>query len=212
MPGSSLSRPETVSSPRIAVLEAVRRGQDTVNALADALGVTDNAVRLHLVALERDGLLLRTTTRGSGRVGQPAAAYRLTEAGELALSKAYAPALVALVSSITQRLDGRTKRALFVDAGQRLASGAGTADTGSLSTRAHACVALLAALGGCATVDARSSQATISGDGCPLASAVRADPGACTIIEALVEAYAGVKATQQCEHGDTPRCRFLLTM
>jgi predicted ArsR family transcriptional regulator len=84
MPASSASLPPA----RQAVLDLVRRGERTVNTLAARLRISDNAVRVHLVALERDGLLKRCGMVRSGGAGQPAAEYDITPAGELALSVA----------------------------------------------------------------------------------------------------------------------------
>ncbi|MGH7713294.1 MAG: hypothetical protein ACREOG_18545, partial [Gemmatimonadaceae bacterium] len=136
---------------RFAVIDAVRRGHRTVNALAALLGVSDNAVRIQLSTLERDGLLRRGIVH-SGRAGQPAAEYELTRAGEDALSRAYRPVLAALVSVIGKRLDARALRTLFADAGRRLAAEIETPATASLATRAAACTALIESLGGSATV------------------------------------------------------------
>ena len=79
--------PATSALPpaRHAVLDLIRRGARTVNTLAEALRISDNAVRVHLVALERDGLIVRSGLVRSGAAGQPAAEYELTVAGELAL-------------------------------------------------------------------------------------------------------------------------------
>lgn len=199
------------STARLAVLEAVRRGNRTVNALAADLGVTDNAVRLHLASLERDRLLARRGTRRSGRAGQPAAEYELTPDGELALSRAYPPAFLALVTSLASRMDPRALRALFADAGKRLAGEAGVEAAGTLAQRAQACASLLNTLGGNATVQAGRREAIVSGAGCPLAGAVRAEPATCTMVEALLERHAGVEAAQECHHGADPRCRFRIS-
>ena len=203
--------PSPLPPPRLAALDAVRRGRTTVNALASELGVTDNAVRLHLSALERDGQLARRGPQRSGRVGQPAAEYELTAEGELALSHAYPAALVALVSALATRFEARTRRALYADAGKRLAHGAAAASHGALGRRAEACAALINGMGGSATVEVRHAHAVIVGAGCPLAAAVRSDPTVCTVVESLLERHAAVRATMQCEHGAHPSCRFRLT-
>lgn len=196
---------------RLAVLDAVRRGLDSVNALAAELGVTDNAVRLHLLALERDAYVVRTGTRRSGRSGQPAAAYQLTDGGELALTSAYPLALTALVAAMSERLELRARRALYADAGRRLAAQTPGGAHGSLARRADACAALINTLGGSATVEVKHDLAVITGAGCPIAAAVRLDPGSCTLVEALLEDHAGVRAVQRCEHGAHPHCRFHVT-
>jgi predicted ArsR family transcriptional regulator len=64
----------------------LRHGDRTVEELAQALGLTDNAVRAHLVTLERDRLVRQTgLRRGTSR---PAYAYSLTPAAERLFPKA----------------------------------------------------------------------------------------------------------------------------
>lgn len=183
-----------------------------MNALAESLGITDNAVRLQLSALERDGLLRRRGVRRSGRAGQPAAEYELTELGESALSRAYQPVLTRLVAALGDRFDARTLRSLFADAGKRLSRDTNPAAAGSLASRAQACAALLESLGGSATIDGTRTRQVVTGAACPLAAAVRAEPMSCAIVESLLAEHAGVKAQQRCQHGDQPRCRFELTL
>ena len=63
------------------LLGLLRRSRLSINALADALHLTDNAVRTHIAALERDGIVEQVgTQRETG--GKPARLYALTgEAG-----------------------------------------------------------------------------------------------------------------------------------
>jgi predicted ArsR family transcriptional regulator len=206
MPGS----PSTPPSARTAVLDFVRRGVRTVNALAEALGVTDNAVRLHLAALERDGLLKRSGVKRSGQVGQPAAEYELTPEGETSLSNAYSPALAALVAALTDKLDTRVRRSVFLEAGRKLAAESPSTASGSVAARAGACATLIESLGGSATIRTEKGRTVLVGAGCPLAAAVRAEPGTCAIIEALLARTSGLDVTQRCEHGARPSCRFEL--
>jgi predicted ArsR family transcriptional regulator len=196
---------------RHAVLDLVRQGDRTVNTLAARLRISDNAVRVHLVALERDGLIKRAGMIRSGTVGQPAAEYDITPAGELALSAAYAPALTAVAAAAADRLDVRARRSLFAEAGRRLAATMKPQDSGSLQERAEQCAALINTLGGSATISAGRGSAVLEGAGCPLAAAVRADPVTCYLIESLIEGHTGLKAEQQCTHGDRPACRFKLS-
>ena len=196
---------------RQAVLDLVRRGERTVNTLAARLRISDNAVRVHLIALERDGLIKRSGLIRSGSAGQPAAEYELTPSGELALSSAYPAALVALASATGDRLDPRARRALFLEAGRRLAESMSARDSGTLQERAESCASLIDALGGSATLTQGKGSATVEGASCPLAAAVRNEPATCFLIEALLEKHAGVQAEQLCTHGDRPSCRFRLT-
>ena len=70
-------------------LNLLRRSRLTITALADALHLTDNAVRTHIAALERDGIVQHVgTLRDTG--GKPARVYALTGEGEELFPKAYA--------------------------------------------------------------------------------------------------------------------------
>src|SRR5437763_1629507 len=64
------------TSTRGQLLILLRRGIDTVNDLAAAIGLTDNAIRSHLTALERDGLVRPSGTRRGPR--KPTVTYALT--------------------------------------------------------------------------------------------------------------------------------------
>lgn len=206
-----MSSPAGIPPSRHAVLDLVRQGERTVNTLAARLRISDNAVRLQLGVLERDGLVKRSGIVRSGTVGQPAAEYDITPAGELALSAAYAPALAAVAAAAAERLDARSRRALFADAGRRLAATMKSQDSGSLQERAEQCVMLINSLGGSATISTGRGSVTLQGAGCPLAAAVRADPATCYLIEGLLEGHTGLEAEQQCMHGGRPSCRFKLT-
>ncbi len=69
-----------MASTRERVLDLLWRGRQTVDELARELGLTDNAVRAHLVALERDGLVVRTVYPTT----PPSVGYRLTPLGQSA--------------------------------------------------------------------------------------------------------------------------------
>ena len=63
------------------IIALLRRGASTVEELAAALGVTDNAVRVHLQRLEREGVVSATGTRQGPGAGKPATTYQVaTEA------------------------------------------------------------------------------------------------------------------------------------
>src|SRR5688572_3937685 len=90
---------------RADLLRLLRRSRQTVTSLANALRVTDNAVRGHVAALERDGVVEQVATqRDTG--GKPARVYSLTTAGEELFPKAYALVLGSLVEGI-ERAHGR---------------------------------------------------------------------------------------------------------
>ena len=192
--------------PADRVLDAIRRGHRTVNALARALGVTDNAVRAHLATLEREGAVRRAATVRSGGAGQPAVVYDVTPAAETALSRAYPVALGALARELREHLSARAMRAAFRAAGRRLEPDATPPAT--LGAAARAARETLEHLGGRPHVRVSAAHAELSADGCPLGVAVTEEPITCALVESLLETRTGRPVEQRCEHGDRPRCRF----
>ena len=106
---------------RSRVIDLLRREQRTVDELARALDVTDNAVRMHLDALERDGLVRQAGVRRSGQAGKPATVYEITVDAESGFSRVYAPVLGVLVETLSERLSERELEAVLRETGRRLA-------------------------------------------------------------------------------------------
>ena len=102
-------------STRQELIELIRRGTDTAEALAVALGVTPSAVRAQLGALERDGVLERRGVRRLARAGKPAVVYGVTAAAEAGRSRAYAPVLVSLVTSLGETVPEAEMRGALAD-------------------------------------------------------------------------------------------------
>jgi predicted ArsR family transcriptional regulator len=190
------------------VVALLRRGERTVEELAKALGLTDNAVRAHLTTLERDGLVEQIGVRRGTGAGKPATLYQLHADAEPLFSKAYAPVLRAMLDVIAERMPEAEGRALMQDAGRRLAAQLGRDVTGDLHTRVHAAAALLSALGGEAYVEKGDATLQLRGYGCPLSAAVTARAEVCRAIEALLSEVIGVEVREQCTRSDRPRCCF----
>src|SRR5919202_2150221 len=91
-----------VSTTRGQVVLLLRRARGTVDELALALGLTDNAVRSHLTSLERDGLVAQYGVRKSER--KPANVYELTSDAELLFPKAYGRVLDDLLGVLEAQL------------------------------------------------------------------------------------------------------------
>jgi predicted ArsR family transcriptional regulator len=182
-----------------------------VDELAAELGLTDNAIRPHLVGLERDGIIRAGGMRRAGSgPGKPAVLYEIAPAAEPLLSRAYAPVLGALLEVINDDLDPRTAKRLLRETGRRLAASAGGSATGDLLARARAAAAVLTALGGDVEVEARRGRATLRGAACPLASAVTRSPQVCLAVETLVSEISGARASECCDRSGRPRCCFEL--
>ena len=196
------------SSTRGRIVALLRRAEWTVEDLAQALGLTDNAVRAQIVTLERDGIVRATGVRRDGTVGKPATLYGVpNEAGPL-FSSAYAPLLSSLLSELSERLSPAQLDAALRGAGRRLAPA--LAPTASFDERAQAGAELLAQLGGDADLVATDDGYEIRGHGCVLSEAVLACPATCHAVESLLREVTGADVTERCDRSSTPRCRFAI--
>ena len=203
-------RQRLLRSTRGQILALLRSENRTVNELAAALNLTDNAIRAHLVSLERDGLVQQHGTRAGTR--KPHAAYGLSSEAEHIFPKAYGPLLNHFVIVISNRLTPRTLRATMREVGRAVAAdhlerwkGRGRGE------RIKAALDLLNDLGGSARFEESEGKQFIHGrNGCPLAAVTASHPEACLIVESLLSKVIGVPAKKCCEYGETPRCCFEL--
>jgi predicted ArsR family transcriptional regulator len=189
------------------ILQLLRRSRRTINELSDSLGLTDNAVRTHVAALSRDGIIEPGgTQRDTG--GKPARLYALTEAGEELFPKAYAMVLAGLVEEIARR-DGKERadqllRAVGARAGSRVAIPA------DLPGRVEAAAEALRSMGGDLEVQRTTTGWRLQGFGCPLSSVTAAEPQVCALAQSLVEEITGHPVTECCDRSGRPRCGFLV--
>lgn len=195
---------------RDQIVAHLRRGQRTVDELAAEVGTTDNSVRAHLAALERDGFVRVEGVRRSPGAGKPAVLYGLSQAADVAASKAYPPVLAALVEVLLESVSGAEASKLLREVGHRLARAAGGRARGNSAQRVDAAAAALVAMGGDVEVARAGDDLVIQGYGCPLASAVASHPEVCTAVESFVSDVTGSPAQQRCAHGERPRCRFVI--
>lgn len=210
---------ESVGGPvRGRIVALLRRGERSVEELADALGLTDNAVRAHLKPMEERGLVHRSRIRRAGTVGKPAQMYAIPPAAEPLFSTAYAPVLRALLASLNATMSDSELDELFRDVGRRLST-AWRTDAGksrgakrSLEARAHDAADLLTSLGAEIDVERTPNGFLLRGHACPLSGVVGIQPRVCHAVTHLVSAGAGVAVRQCCDRsgGDASamRCCF----
>lgn len=194
---------------REQLLRALARGPATVEQLAQGLAVTPNAVRHQLVRLERDGLVgRRGTIKGSRR---PSQLYGLTGQGLDALSRAYLPAMLELLSVLEERLPPATLRRIMTETGARLAPG--TPATGSIRDRAEAARAMIEGMGGIVTARHGRGESRLEGAACPLGAAALRSGTTCDAVKSLLAHATGLEAEVACDlrAEPRPRCRFVLT-
>ena len=200
-------RERILDSTRGQILALLRVESCTVNELAAALKMTDNAVRAHLVSLERDGLIQREGSRPGLR--KPHASYGLTADAEQIFPKAYGLLLNHLMSSISKRLSSRELRASMREVGRSLAKEHGDQLTKkSRNERLLAALDLLKKLGGAVALHEIDGKTLIRGKSCPLAAITAHYPDACLIVEALLTEIIGLPVKEHCKHRQPPSCCF----
>lgn len=196
-----------LGTTRGAILRLLRRSSKSIGELAEAIGISGNAVRGHLSELRSDGLVKEAGQLPSTG-GKPAQAYDLTPRAEELFPKAYAAVLAELLSALTER-DGSAKtRALLESVGHRAAQGFGPAG-GRPSERVETAAEALGALGGELEVAEVEGGWDLKGPGCPLSAVVEDQPHGCEVARAFVEFVAELPVEERCDRdGERPRCRF----
>ena len=200
---------EFLASTKGRIVSLLRGAGRTVNDLAEALALTDNAVRAQLAALERDGLVRKSGVRRGLR--KPHQEYELTPEAEHFFPKPYAPVLSELLAALKGRLPPETVDELLRGVGARLAAGRSTPAGGkaaALEQRVAAAAAMLGELGGLAQVERSDGAFVIRSASCPLAAVSAAHPEVCRLGQALVAQLVGVPVQERCDRGHSPRCCF----
>lgn len=187
------------------LLSLLRRSPQTITGLAKALRLTDNAVRTHVAALRRDGIIEDVgTQRDTG--GKPARMYGLTPDGEELFPKAYALVLGGLVEEITRK-DGRDRAIELLRAvGEQLVAGVpASADT---KGRVASAAGVLRGLGADLDVQRTDGGWRLQGYGCPFSAVTPTHPEVCALAQALIEQITGRPVTECCDRTGRPRCAF----
>jgi predicted ArsR family transcriptional regulator len=178
--------------------------------LAQALGLTDNAVRSHLAALERDGLVRQDGVRRGTGAGKPATIYELHPDADPLLSRAYPPVLKTMIDVLLEQLPPERSESMLREVGRRLAAGVGGRAQGDEQARTEAAANVLRSLGGDVDVVEENGGLVIRSSGCPLSVAVAHTPEMCAAVETLIAEVSGQEAHSCCQHGDRPRCCFVV--
>jgi predicted ArsR family transcriptional regulator len=190
------------------LLALLRRSHQTISSMAAALGLTDNAVRTHVAALGRDGLVESVGTQRV-TIGKPARMYALTTEGEELFPKAYAAVLAGLVEEIAAKDGPEHAVALLRAVGERVAGAvpAGTATEARVEAAAEA----LRGLGGDVDVERSGDGWKLQGYGCPLSAVTATNPEVCALAQAMIERITGRPVTECCDRTGRPRCAFAVS-
>ena len=192
---------------RARMLRLLRRSRRTIAELADLLGISGNAVRGHVTALQAEGLVQDAGTAPSTG-GKPASLYDITSRAEELFPKAYAAILVELIRTLEERYGHERTLDLLRQTGARAAKGVEPAGNDA-EARVQAAAEILRSIGGDLTVVRTPGGWEIRGFGCPLSGAVVEEPDTCQLAEGLVAHVTGLPVSECCDRsGERPRCAF----
>jgi predicted ArsR family transcriptional regulator len=204
MPAPSV-RFSSLKGTRGRIINLLRRSGLTANEIAVRLGLTHNAVRGHLAALQRDGLVHEGGARRGIR--RPAVVYELVPEAEAIFSRAYIPFVAHLMRVLQQQLPQRELDDVMRTVGRDLASDWPRVH-GDLPKRVTAASELLEDLGALNEVEKLDGGFLIRGYGCLLAQAAHGRPEVCRAMESLLTELLKVPVRECCERGERPRCCF----
>lgn len=197
-------------STRGRIISYLRGSQATVNDLAEHLELTDNAVRAHLVTLERDGLVKQAGMRKGLR--KPHFAYELTSEGEHLFPKAYDALLNQFITVLKQKLSPKAFTEALDAVGRALAGEQrveGRKQT--FEKRVQSALKTLESIGGSPRMERKDKQLSITSRSCPLAAVVEEHPETCQMVETLISELVKVKVSEECDRSETPKCRFVMS-
>jgi predicted ArsR family transcriptional regulator len=196
----------SLKGTRGKILDLLRRSNLTANEIATRLGLTHNAIRGHLAALQHEGLIREGGSRRSGT--RPALVYTLAPDAEAIFSRAYLPFVAQLVRVLQQRLDQKELDEIMHLVGRGLASDWPRVH-GDLLQRVEAASGLLEELGALNEVERLNDGFVIRGYGCLLSQAVHRRPEVCRAVESLLAELVDAPVRECCDReGDRPRCCF----
>ena len=201
---------ELFGETRGEIVRLLRAQPRTVNDLAAALQLTDNAIRAHLAELQNAGLITQSGERPGTR--KPHSLYALTPKAQELLSGLYAPVLKTLLELLKEGHSPAQVETLVKNIGHRLAEPhAAEFARRPLDRRIDQALQLLGTFGGSATAEKNKGSWVIQGQGCPLASAVSANPQVCALLQTLLADLLGRPVREQCTKGASPHCCFAVT-
>ena len=197
--------PAVLTGQRRRIVELLQRAPMSAAELAEALGVTHNAVRAHLNALGRAGLV-REGERRRG-VSRPTSLYELVPRADAALSSAYIPFVAHLLRALGERMSEEELHAPMRAIGGRMAAEHARL-RGDLLERIQSARSLLAGLGAATELQREDGSFVIRGYGCLLSEAVHGRPEVCHVMESLLAELLEVRVEECCQRGERPRCCF----
>jgi predicted ArsR family transcriptional regulator len=205
----SIALDHDAESTRGQIIDVLRRGASTVEAIVSQLGLSPNAVRVQLTRMQRDGLIRRAGVER--RTTRPAHLFELTDATQQLLSRAYVPFLAEIVRVLSLRQPPAELERVMRAASKSLAE----RYRGRIRPRAtvgerirSASTLLNTEFGAFTEVATIDGEFVIRGHGCPLAAVTGGHPAVCRGVETLVSELVDARARECCRRQHPPQCCF----
>lgn len=196
-------------SRRADLVDLLQRGVGTVSKLSARLGVTKNAIRAHLLALQRQGLVHRVGSEPGTR--RPHEVYQLSPNAQELLVQASSASLTALLTAMKRLLPAEKLPGLLEAGGEALAARFKTGGKKkSLLARVQNAAQILNALGGTAEVKKEGRTFCIKSQGCPLAAVVAEHPETCLMVETFLAQVVRAPVRESCLRGLKSQCQFAI--
>jgi predicted ArsR family transcriptional regulator len=200
--------PNTTQRSLMRILLRNKEGL-TVQALAQSLAISRNAVRQHLTSLERDGLVAKGVTHRSG--GRPEQLYVLTNDGNERFPRQYSWFSELLLQTLQAQPDGIGLKDKLAEMGRSVAATlkARLVDESGSSGRIAAIAEIMQELGYDATAKTGNGDRSIEARNCVFHKLAAKHPEVCSFDLGLLSASSGCRV----EHGSCmvrggDACRF----
>jgi predicted ArsR family transcriptional regulator len=195
------------ASTRGRVLRLLGEAKRTVTELSQILRLTDNAVRAHLAALERDGLVRRAGLRRATR--KPNFAYELTAAGHQFFPKFHGALLLEFLDVVRDELSQQELENLIRKTALRLVRKY-LPDIDKLPPEQRVVRVLdgLKLSGLLAGVEKLENHVLVRGCSCPIGEVVVSHPELCHIAAEVIGGVLGRQVVDRCDRSAAPRCNF----
>jgi len=187
------------------VLSRLRHGAMTVEDLARALKLTNNAVRNQLRKLQEADFVTAFGKRPSA--SKPSTLYAITLQGQIQFSTLYLPILMQFLEVAEGRCSGTQLDTLMLETGESLARRY-PKPSGPLKRRAQSAAGLLRSFGGVAEVTTRDGVLVIRSRACPIAALTSENGAACRVLEGFLERHIAAAVTVCCNLEEEPQCCF----
>jgi len=202
---------ETGGSTQKSLLTALLRNKAglTVEALAQSLDISRNAVRQHLTSLERDGLVARGKTQSSG--GRPEQLYILTNEGNERFPRQYSWFSQLLLELLQAETGSATLDEKLAELGRRIGASMTSrlsGESGS-SGRIAAIAAIMQEIGYDAVAKTADGEQLIEAHNCVFHKLAVKCPEVCSFDIALLSTCSGSRVEHRtCMVRGGDACRF----